>query len=253
MFTNTTGAPASGVTLSIAMPDKQWNAAVAGGSGASKTFSGSVAPGASVSATFKITSGPAAFNGDLAASASWTGQATGVQQTETAIEKIRNVSPVKINEFRIGAGPPANSTDSFIELYNTGSRDADISNWTLTERPTQEAVFSAIKIPAGTKLRARGFYLLGLANSGLAVDAHKGDATLFVRSTSGISAGDTVSIDAGPDMETRKVASVGSAASNRTTLWQPLPEGPVITIPAGSTNIPVTSALSGCRERDRAI
>ena len=30
-------------------------------------------------------------------------------------------------------------------------------------------------------------------------------------------------------------------AGNPTTVWQPLPEGPVITIPAGSTNIPVTS------------
>ena len=42
-------------------------------------------------------------------------------------------------------------------------------------------------------------------------------------------------------METRKIASVGTAAGNHTTLWQPLPDGPVITIPAGSTNVPVTS------------
>jgi hypothetical protein len=42
-------------------------------------------------------------------------------------------------------------------------------------------------------------------------------------------------------METRKIASLGTAASNHTTLWQPLPEGPVITIPAGSTNVPVDS------------
>jgi hypothetical protein len=42
-------------------------------------------------------------------------------------------------------------------------------------------------------------------------------------------------------METRKVASLGTAAANHTTLWQPLPEGPVITIPAGSANVPVTS------------
>jgi hypothetical protein len=42
-------------------------------------------------------------------------------------------------------------------------------------------------------------------------------------------------------METHKIASIGTAASNHTTLWQPLPEGPVITFPAGSTNVPVTS------------
>ena len=61
--------------------------------------------------------------------------------------------------------------------------------------------------------------------------------TIYVRTTSGINAGDSISIEG----ETRKVASVGTAAANSTTLWQPLPEGPVITIPVGSTNVPVTS------------
>ena len=154
---------------------------------------------------------------------------------------MRNVSPVKVNEFRISSGPPDDSTDSFIELYDAGDSDVDISNWTLTEHPTQQAIFSAVKIPAGTKLAAHGFYLLGLSNSGLAAAARAGDTTLYVRSTDGMSAGDTISIGAGSDAETRKIASVGTAASPNTTLWQPLPEGPVITIPAGSTNVPVTS------------
>jgi hypothetical protein len=35
--------------------------------------------------------------------------------------------------------------------------------------------------------------------------------------------------------------SLGTAASNHTTLWQPVPDGPIITIPAGSTNVPVAS------------
>src|SRR5205085_8564229 len=38
-----------------------------------------------------------------------------------------------------------------------------------------------------------------------------------------------------------KIASIGTAASNHTTMWQPVPDGPVITIPKGSTNVPVTS------------
>ena len=98
-----------------------------------------------------------------------------------------------------------------------------------------------MKIPAGTKLAAGGFYLLGLSNSGLAVPARAGDTTIHVRSTAGMSVGDTISIDTGSSAETRKIASIGTAASNNTTLWQPLPDGPVITIPAGSTNVPVTS------------
>ncbi len=56
-----------------------------------------------------------------------------------------------------------------------------------------------------------------------------------------MSPADTISIGTGSNLETRKIASIGTAASNHTTLWQPLPEGPVITIPAGSTNVPVAS------------
>ena len=53
--------------------------------------------------------------------------------------------------------------------------------------------------------------------------------------------GDTVAIDTGAGAEIRKIASLGTAAGNNTTLWQPLPDGPIITIPAGSTSVPVTS------------
>src|SRR5262249_40208295 len=149
--------------------------------------------------------------------------------------------PIKINEFAISTASPANATNSFIELYNAGDKEVDISNWTLTEHQTQQAVFSSVKIPAGTKLAARGFYLLGLPNSGMAVPAKKGDATIHVRNTTGMSAGDTVEIDTGSAVEKRKIESVGTAAGTATTLWQPLPDGPVITIPVGSTNAPVTS------------
>ena len=184
----------------------------AGTTQTSKTFAEPVAPGASVSATFKVTSGPAAFNGDLVGNAHVDEPASGAKQSETTAEKVRNVSPVKINEFRISAGSPANSTNSFIELYNAGVRSVDISNWTLTEHPTQQAIFSTVKIPAGTKLAAGGFYLLGLSNSGLAVPARAGDTTIHVRSTAGMTVGDTINIDTGAGAETRKIASIGTPA-----------------------------------------
>ena len=63
----------------------------------------------------------AAFNGDLSGNASWT--TNGKAQSETTAEKVRNVSPIKINEFRVSS--PGNATNSFIELYNAGARDAD--------------------------------------------------------------------------------------------------------------------------------
>jgi len=227
-FTNTTSAPAAGLQLTISAP-RQWTSAAT----TSATFPNPVAPGASVSATFKITSGPTNFNGDLVARAQWTNQTTGAKQSESTAEKVRNVSPIKINEF--------SSTNSFIELYNAGAREVDISNWTLTQHPAQQPFFSALKIPAGTKLAAHGFYLLGLSNSGLAAPTRKGETTIYARSTTGMSIGDTITIDTGSAAETRKIVSLGTAASNPTTVWQPLPDGPVVTTPTGSTTVPVTS------------
>jgi hypothetical protein len=221
-FTNTTGAPVGGVQLGVSVP-AGWTAE---GMGA---IAGAVAPGDSVSATFKVTSGPAAFNGDLVGTASWTGGSASMA------ERVRNTAAVKLNEFRIGSGSDA--TNAFIELYNAGTGPVDLSGWTLTEHPTQQAVFSTVKVPAGVTLGAHGFYLLGLSNSGLASPAGAGDTTVRVRSTAGMAVGDTVDVDG----ETRRIASVGSAASGATTLWQPLPDGPVITVPAGSTTVPVTS------------
>jgi len=240
MFKNTSGAPATRLKLSLTVPEG-WTAVVSGSKETSKTISETVAPGVSVLATFKVTSGPTPFNGDLVANALWSNQSVGGMQSANIAEKVRNVSPIKINEFAVGSGAPANPTDSFIELYNAADKAVDISGWTLTEHPTQQSVFSNIKIPAGTKLAAKGFYLLGLSDSGLAIPAHKGDTTIHVRSAVDMSVGDTIEIDTDSEMETHKIASVGTWAGNGTTVWQPLPEGPVITIPVGSTNIPVAS------------
>jgi hypothetical protein len=239
-FTNTTGAPATNVKLSLSMP-RQWTSVVLGTSKTSASFATPIAPGESVSARFKITSGLAIFNGDLVGNVTWTNKVSGHTQSETAVEKIRNVSPIKINEFRISSASPDNTTDSFIELYNAGTSAVDLSNWTLTQHPTQQPIFSSVKVPAGTKLAAHGFYLLGLSNSGLAAAARAGDNSIHVRSTTGLSVGDAIQVDTGSNLETRKIASLGTPAGNSTTLWQPLPEGPVITIPVGSTNVPVTS------------
>ena len=254
MFTNTTGAPVKDLILSISVP-KGWNTVLLNSKQTVKKFTDQIEPGVSVSATFTVTSGPDTFNGDLVAEASWKNSGNGKIQSEIAIEKVRNVDPVKINEFRISDGSN-NTTNSFIELYNAGNSEIDISNWTLTMRPHQMPIFSSINIPKGTKLASNGFYLLGLSNSGLAVPAKKGESTIYVRSTTGMSVGDVIEIGEGANMERRTITSVGTAAGippgsstripsaapdNPPTIWQPLPDGPVITIPKGSTNIPVAS------------
>jgi non-reducing end alpha-L-arabinofuranosidase len=257
-FTNTTEAPVKDLSLSISAP-KGWKSVVLSSKETSKKFADPIAPDAKVSATFVVTSGSEAFNGDMVGKASWS-DSNGQPQSETIAEKVRNVSPIKINEFRITGSSTENTTDAFIELYNASSSAIDISNWTLTQHQTQLPIFSSVKIPAGTKVASKGFYLLGLSNSGLAVPAKKGESTLYVRNIKGISVGDAIEIDNGSSKEMHKIAAIGTAAGlgepktpspfgggrpvepgSPTTLWQPLPDGPVITIPKGSTNVPVTS------------
>ena len=209
-FTNTAASPATGVKLSISVPGKQWTSFVPGTTATSKTFD-SVAPGASVSATFKVTSGPVPFNGDLTGNASWMSPGHTGRQFAATAEKVRNVSPVKINEFR--AGTSTNSTNAFIELYNAGDSTVDLSHWTLTEHPAQQPVFSTVTIPAGTRLAGHRFYLLGLANSGLAAPASTGGTTLDLRNTSGFAPGQQVQIGAGPAAETRTIAHITNSGA----------------------------------------
>ena len=249
-FLNTTGEEIKDLEISLSLPRK-WKANVLGSKERVRRIGYSVAPGQTVAVTFNVKSSSKAFNGDLAALATWTA-GDGSRRTERAVEKVRNVDPVKINEFRIASG--ASATDSFIELYNAGEKTVDISGWTLRQHAINIPAFSDIRIPKGTKLEANGFYLLGLANSGLAAPASKGDKVIYVRDVTGISVGDEIEVGG----EKVKVTAVNKPApqpqptdmrammrrqapGTPTTLWQPLPEGPVITIPAGSNNIPVTS------------
>jgi hypothetical protein len=210
-FTNTAGSPAVGVKLSISVPSKQWTSFVPGTTETSVTFKDPVAPGASVNATFKVTSGPTAFNGDLIGNVSWTNAGQGGRQSETTSEKVRNVSPIKINEFR--AGTSSNSTNSFIELYNAGDSTVDLSHWTLTEHPPQQPIFSTVTVPDGTKLAGHAFYLLGLSNSGLAAPASAGDTTVDLTNTSGLGPGQQVQIGTGPDAETRTIAHITNSGA----------------------------------------
>ena len=256
-FVNTTKAPINDLVLSIDAP-KGWKASVLGAKEASKKIDYAVLPGQTVVANFAVTAGSREWNGDLVAKAGWSAP-DGKAWSETAIQKVRNVAPVKINEFRVGDG--VNKTNSFIELYNASDKEVDIAGWELIHHAAMLPYFSTIKVPSGTKLAPKAFYLLGLSTSGLAVDAAKGDKTLYVRDITGIKAGDEITVGTGANAEKHKVAAVirnepepaanaNPTAFSRTmvplgsptTLWQPLPEGPVITIPKGSTQVPVAYA-----------
>ncbi len=237
-FVNNTEAPIEGLVLSLKAP-RGWKASVEGNPQMQVPYA--VAPGQVVVAEFDVTAGSAAFSGDLVGLAAW--KDAGGTVRETGRLKVHSTPAVKINEFSI--------TDGFIELYNASEREADISGWTVRHHATHIPAFSEIRIPSGTKLAPKAFYLLGMANSGLAADAAKGDATIYVRSAEGFHAGDEIVVDGEQHTVKSVVAPAMQPAAGQpvqmrrtvgpTTVWQPLPGGHGIEIPVGSTNIPVTS------------
>jgi hypothetical protein len=229
-FTNTTGAPVSGVTLRLVLP-AGWTAAVSGGSGSSTR----VAPGAIVHATFRVTSPAGLGAGLLTARAEWTGRANR-GESDAAVVRVRNAPPITINEVRFSAG--ADTTNQFVELYNAFDAAVDLSHWSLVSTPSQWGSTTLAAIPAGTTLAPHAHYLLGLSTSGLAASAAAGATTINVRSTTGFEVGQTIDVDG----ESRAIARVGTPASAPTTIFVPVSTGPWLTMPAGSTNVPVASA-----------
>jgi sRNA-binding protein len=234
-FTNTTGGPVTGVKLSIAGPSSQWKAVASGTSAGSKIFSETVAPGASVSTVFHVTSPATVSAGFLTGKAEWK-SAAGSAASDTVSARVRNVQPVKINEIKLGVS--SNPGDQFIELYNASANAVDISGWRLINTQSQWAPVQLATIPAGTSIKAQGFYLLGLSNSGLAAPASAGEKTVYVRNAAGFAVGQKVELDG----ESRTVAAVGTEASPMTVVFVPVSTGPWLTVPAGATNLPVASA-----------
>ena len=153
-------------------------------------------------------------------------------QSETTVQRVRNILPVKINEVRFN--------NQFIELFNASAKPVDLSNWPRVRAQSQWAPVRLATIPAGTQRAAGAYYLLGLSASGLATPASPGSTTISVRSIAGFTAGQKIQIEG----EERTITNAGSAAASMTTLFIPVSTGPWITFPAGSTNLPVTSANS---------
>lgn len=229
-FTNTTGAAVSGLKMSIAVPDG-WTALVSGTENPSMAFSKRIAPGESVSANFKLTAGSATGAGFMTCKAEWKDQFAIISQ------RLRSAYPVKINEIRFDGGS-ANPTDQFVELFNAGDADIDISGWTLINTRSEWAPVKLGTIPGGTIIKTKGFYLLGLAGSGLAAPANRGEKIINVLSTDGFIPGQQIEVDG----EKNTIANIGTAASPMALVFVPVSTGPWLTIPAGSTNLPVTDA-----------
>ncbi|MGE6760616.1 lamin tail domain-containing protein [Corallococcus interemptor] len=69
---------------------------------------------------------------------------------------------VVISEFT--GGRPFVSADEFIELYNPTHADVDLSGWEVGYMPASGGSYTTLVLPAGSRIRAHGFFLLAGAS-----------------------------------------------------------------------------------------
>ncbi|WP_263418121.1 arabinofuranosidase catalytic domain-containing protein [Terriglobus albidus] len=230
-FTNTTGGTVRGLQLSLSLPGKGWNSVVSESTASAKIFPEAIPPGASVRAAFLVTSPAKPEAGFLTAKAMWLN----AMAPDVISARVRNVYPIKINEVRFGTS--LNDSDQFIELYNPTDEPIDVSHWRILHTPGQWATVELASVPSSTRIAPHGFYLLGLSSTGLAAPAIASTKTIYVRTTKGLAAGEAIDIDG----EKRTVVGIGQAAHAMTTIFIPVSTGPWLTIPAGSTNLPIAN------------
>ena len=237
-YINTTPAIVDGLTVSLKVPSG-WKV-----DNKRQKVDCPLEPGQSIVLLFEVTPGRIECQDDIVACAKWDcGE-------WTAVQKVRNVPSVKINEFCIDGGEVEDN--SYVELFNDGERDVDISGWSMTMRCIHMPITSEIIIPDHTVIPPGGHYLMGLSPSGLVVPAAKGDTVLYVRNVKGVSVGDEITVGSGANAEKRKVAGVSlrTKMDLPSAIWQPLPDGPVIEVPEGADNIPVFN-VKGIEEGSR--
>jgi hypothetical protein len=128
--------------------------------------------------------------------------------------------------------------EPFLELYNAGASEADLSGLELVVRRSGQASVRALTLPAGTRLAAGGFLLLKQApeavpapttlfipvSTGPILSFPAGTDVLPATSVDGIAAGQKLGIGLGGNYELVTVTEVGTPAT-QTNLAKPAKVG----------------------------
>ena len=153
-------------------------------------------------------------SGELAVTARWKGGSASLAT------RIRCSEALKINEIGL--------TEPFVELYNAGSEEADLSGLTVQVRRSGWAPVEALAFPQGTRLGAGEFLLLETdpaapaaapttvfspISTGPKLHFRPGVSTLPVTSTTGFAVGEKMGIDLGGRYEEVTVTQVGTPAT----------------------------------------
>ena len=218
-FSNTTGKPVKDLSFSLDLPEG-WKAECADDAPSSLGVSGNA------SSVFTVTAPDARSAGFVRFNAVWKGGAASLT------ERVRAVEPVKINEVGI---PAAVGRTGFVELYNGGGSEVDLSGVDVVVRRSGWAPVKALTLPAGTILGAGEFLTLEQSASAVTAPASKGSYEVHLLYD--LSVLDNIEIGG----YQYGIAERGTPAGEFTTVFIPVSTGPWLSFPEGTTNLPLTS------------
>ena len=204
---NVTSEPMKDIQLAIETP-AGWTVRQVG------EFTHRLEPGEKATALYELTGAEARVSGDLQATARWQGGEASLSA------RIRCADALTINE--VGLNHP------FVELYNAGDADADLSGLEIRVRRSGWASVTALTFPGGTRLGVGAYLLLEVDPAAPATPATTvfspistgpklgfpvGTSTLPATSVAGFAVGDKVGIDLGGQYEEVTVTAVGTPAT----------------------------------------
>ena len=240
-FENTLDKPVKGLSIQSSLP-KGWTISEG------EALPASIAPGERVTTMFTLTA-------PEGRSAGWAGFQANWQGGELAVSsRIRSAEAVKVNEIALAG----EGIDPFIELYNAGSAEVDLSGLELVLRRSGQASVRALTLPEGTRIAAGGFLLLEQSaeavlpapttlftpvSTGPILRFPAGVETLPVSSTDGFVVGQQMGIALGGDYETVTVTGIGKP-STQTNLSAAVSAGDIQLLLDETANLEAGSELT---------
>lgn len=219
LFRNVSGEDIKGLEISAALPEG-WKAE---GGAAARTL----AKDKSLTAVFTITAPEGRSAGEVEIKAAWKGGESAARQ------RIRCSEALKINEILLRG--EAGGTEQFIEILNASASDVSTDGLALVARHSGKAPLGIYSFPKGGSIPAGGFVCISLADNAVTADAEAGGKEVYLLNQE--AAGSSIGISG----KEYRIVGTGKAAAAPSTIFSPVSTGPRITVPAGSTSIPVTS------------
>ena len=207
-FENTTGQAVQGLSLKASLP-KGWRISDGG------DLPASIAPDGRVTVNYTLTAPAVRASGEIRITAGWAGGSADISR------RIRCAEAVKINEILLSGEQP------FIELYNAGADEVDLSGFELVLRRSGQAAVRALALPKGTRLAPGAFLVLEQApgsvpapttifipvSTGPVLTFPAGTETLPATSMTRIEVGRKLGIGLGDRYELVTVTQVGTPAT----------------------------------------